>query len=97
MANSLHQFFSTLVFRNVTASASTQNTLGIKRFVVHRNNKYWKFRTYRLDILDKFQSALARKRDIDEHKMGLVGTNSIKRVRSIFRFSAYDEVWLVVD
>src|SRR6516164_6862151 len=97
MANSLHQFFAALVFCNVTASTGTQNTLGIKRFVVHRNNKYWKSRTYRLDILDEFQSALARKRDVGEHKIGLAGVNSIKRVSGIFRFSTYDEVWLVID
>src|SRR5262245_53765574 len=97
MANSLHQLFAALVFRNITPSAGTQNTLSIKRFVVHRNNKYWKSGTGRLDILDQFQSALARKRDVGEHKIGLAYVNSIERIKGIFRFSTYDEVWLVID
>src|SRR5215470_6783636 len=97
MANSLNQFFATLVFRDVTASAGTQNTLSIKRFVVHRNNKYWKSGTGRLDILDQFQSALARKCDVGKHKIGLACVNSIERIKGIFRFGAYDEVRLVID
>jgi hypothetical protein len=97
MANSLHQFFATLVFRDVTASAGTQNPLSIKRFIVHRNNKYGKSGTYRLDILDEFQSALARKRDVGEHKIGLACVNGTERVSGIIRFGAYDEVWLVID
>ena len=64
---------------------------------MHRNNKYWKSRTYRLDILDQFQSALARKRDVGEHKIGLARVNSIERIKAIFRFGAYNEVWLVID
>src|SRR5689334_6822063 len=97
MMNSLHQFFATLVFRDVTASSSAQNTLGVKRFVMHRDYTDRKSRTQRSDILDQLQPALVRKRNVSKYKIGFACVQGVECLGGIFGLAADVEIRLMID
>lgn len=52
---------------------------------------------YRLNVLYQFQPAFARKRNVDQHKIGRARVQGIERLGGIFRFATNDQIRLMID
>src|SRR5690348_9158306 len=64
--------FAALLLHDVTAAAGAQDSFGIERFIVHRQDQNGRFRRTNLKVLDELQAVAGTKGDIDNGYVRLV-------------------------
>jgi hypothetical protein len=62
--------FAGFLFHDVAAAAGAQRAFGVKRFVVHREDKHEHVRVTGLDVFDELDAVAGLEGDIDDGDIG---------------------------
>ena len=89
--------FAGLVFHDVTHRTRAQGALGIKGFIVHRNNQNGALIVIILDGFDEIDAAAAAQGNVDQDEVGFELTDSLKGFSRAGCFAADHELGVAFD